>query len=87
MVFVPPSPWKSATTLSIVVAVIITAALGAAFVMVVRLAYADANRPVSREESERFWNNLERRYRQGTTAGTENQASQAVAPKVGEHGR
>lgn len=59
MVIIPVSPWKNATTRSLVVVVVVAVTLVAAFVLLLRMVYGDAQRPASEEEKDRCWSKLE----------------------------
>lgn len=59
MVTVPPSPWKYATTRTLIAVLIITAILGTAFYRLVRLVFSEASQPVSEEAKEQLWRDIE----------------------------
>jgi hypothetical protein len=79
MIMVPPAPWKTATTRSLIVAAVITAIVMGAFAYMVKRVFSDANHPVTEEQKEQFWRNLEevaRQQRQTEQSRPSDRASQ-----------
>lgn len=63
MIAVPPAPWKTATTGTLVVVVVAAVLLGGAFAWGVWLAFSDANRPMSPQEREAIWRAWENQHK------------------------
>lgn len=55
MTMVPPSPWKTATTRTMLFTIVVVAVLASVFVYVVAKAFSDADRPVTEQEREQIW--------------------------------
>jgi len=58
MIMVPPSPWKTATTRTLLIALVVAIVAGLWFFFLVRNVFSDASRPISEDEKEKFWIDL-----------------------------
>jgi len=60
MMMIPPAPGKRiATTSSLLLVGVITMVLATGFFFLVKQIFSEASRPVSEEEKEQFWRNVE----------------------------
>ncbi len=60
MIYVPPSPWKNATTRTVLLAVFLAAVLIASLIYMIRRGMSDADRPMSDADVDKIWRNAEK---------------------------